>query len=49
MWFVKDDCEGRVENYETAYETREEAVKTAWETWEHYTRSERRGEVIQIA
>ena len=49
MWFVKDDREGRVENYETAYETREQAEKAAWDEWDHLTRSERRGEVLQVA
>lgn len=49
MWFVKDDREGRVENYETAYETREQAEKAAWDAWDHLTRSERRGEVLQVA
>lgn len=48
MWFVKDDREGRVENYETAYETREQAEKAAWDVWDHLTRSERRGEVLQV-
>lgn len=48
MWFVKDDREGRVENYETAYETREQAEKVAWDVWDHLTRSERRGEVLQV-
>lgn len=49
MWFVKDDREGRIENYETAYETREQAEKAAWDVWGHLTRSERRGEVLQVA
>lgn len=49
MWFVMDDREGRVENYETAYETREQAEKAAWDVWDHLTRSERRGEVLQVA
>ena len=48
MWFVKDDREGRVENYATAYETREQAEKAAWDVWDHLTRSERRGEVLQV-
>lgn len=48
MWFVKDDREGRVENYETAYETREQAEKAAWDVWDHLTRYERRGEVLQV-
>lgn len=48
MWFVKDDREGRVENYETAYETREQTEKAAWDVWDHLTRSERRGEVLQV-
>lgn len=49
MWFVMDDREASVEHYEYAYKTQDQAVKAAWDEWEHLTRSERRGVVIQVA